>query len=135
MEAAACAARERLVHKHHLHLGEDECGGEERASERDQKERLPFSEGCGDEEVELEHGTLFEDANVTNNHPILTGMIVLAHMKETRDYYQRLEVAECDGELTHAILAGDTDRIVAKFKALNKGQAELNKAVFEQIDW
>ena len=24
-------------------------------------------------EVELEHGTRFEDANVTNNHPILTG--------------------------------------------------------------
>ena len=37
-------------------------------------------------EVELEHGMMFDDANVTNNHPILTGMIVLAHMKETLDY-------------------------------------------------
>ena len=27
-------------------------------------------------EVELEHGTQFKDANVTNNHPILTGKIV-----------------------------------------------------------
>ena len=36
-------------------------------------------------EVELEHGTIFEDANVTNNHPVLTGKIVLAHLKETMD--------------------------------------------------
>ena len=34
-------------------------------------------------EVELEHGVRFPEANVTNNHPLLTGMIVLAHLKET----------------------------------------------------
>ncbi len=34
-------------------------------------------------EVELEHGIRFHDANVTNNHPILTGKIVLAHLKES----------------------------------------------------
>jgi|SRR5271157_3909562 len=34
-------------------------------------------------EVELEHGLQFPDANVTNNHPFLTGKIVLAHLKET----------------------------------------------------
>jgi len=28
-------------------------------------------------EVELEHGTSFRDANVTNNHPILTGKIAM----------------------------------------------------------
>jgi hypothetical protein len=44
-------------------------------------------------EVELEHGLQFPDANVTNNHPVLTGKIVLAHLKETLDYYSRLEVA------------------------------------------
>ena len=37
-------------------------------------------------EVELEHGLQFPDANVTNNHPILTGKIVLAHLKEMLDY-------------------------------------------------
>ena len=42
-------------------------------------------------EVELEHGTRFDDANVTNNHPIITGMIVIAHLKETIDYYRRIE--------------------------------------------
>jgi len=39
-------------------------------------------------EVELEHGVRFRDANVTNNHPLLTGKIVLAHLKETLDYYK-----------------------------------------------
>ena len=37
-------------------------------------------------EVELEHGIRFPEANVTNNHPILTGKIVLAHFKESLDY-------------------------------------------------
>jgi hypothetical protein len=37
-------------------------------------------------EVELEHGTRFDDANITNNHPILTGKIVIAHLKETMDW-------------------------------------------------
>ena len=36
-------------------------------------------------EIELEHGIGFSDANVTNNHPVLTGKIVLAHLKETLD--------------------------------------------------
>ena len=45
-------------------------------------------------EVELEHGLRFKDANVTNNHPILTGKIVLAHLKESSYYYKLLEVAE-----------------------------------------
>jgi len=40
-------------------------------------------------EVELKHGTRYLEANVTNNHPILTGKnwMVLAHHKETLDYY------------------------------------------------
>ena len=37
-------------------------------------------------DVELEHGTRFSDANVTNDHPLVTGKIVLAHMKESLDY-------------------------------------------------
>ncbi|MGB6012092.1 MAG: DUF5661 family protein, partial [Desulfobacterales bacterium] len=53
-------------------------------------------------EVELEHGTRFEDANVTNNHPILTGKIVIAHLKETMDYYERIDVAEMEGDLLKA---------------------------------
>ncbi len=55
---------------------------------------IPLEDFCAGLEVELEHGTQFKDANVIHNHPILTGKIVLAHLKESMDYYKRLEVAE-----------------------------------------
>ena len=84
-------------------------------------------------EVELEHGTMFDDANVTNNHPILTGMIVLAHMKETLDYYERLDVAETEGDLLKAVLSRNLDKIQKKYKKLIKVQASLNKVVSAQL--
>ncbi|MCX5850322.1 MAG: hypothetical protein NTW65_12890 [Deltaproteobacteria bacterium] len=84
-------------------------------------------------EVELEHGTMFDDANVTNNHPILTGMIVLAHMKETLDYYERLDVAEIEGDLLKAVLSKNLDKIRTKYKKLINAQSALNKAVSAQL--
>jgi len=41
-------------------------------------------------EVELEHGTIDPKTNVTNDAPLLTGKIALAHLKEIPDYYNRL---------------------------------------------
>ena len=84
-------------------------------------------------EVELEHGTMFDDANVTNNHPLLTGMIVLAHMKETLDYYERLDVAEIEGDLLKAIVSKNIDKIRTKYKKLIKAQAVLNKVIAAQL--
>ena len=84
-------------------------------------------------EVELEHGTRFEDANVTNNHPILTGKIVLAHLKETMDYYSRIDVAEVEGDLLKAILSRNLDKIEAKYAQLIKAQRVLNEAVSRQL--
>jgi len=69
-------------------------------------------------EVELEHGIRFKSANVTNNHPLLTGKIVLAHLKETLDYYDRLEVAELEGDLLKAALAGNSDKLLRLYKKL-----------------
>lgn len=66
-------------------------------------------------EVELEHGIQFPDANVTNNHPILTGIIVLAHLKEMLDYYQRLEVAELQGDMLKAFRSGDPEKMLRKY--------------------
>ena len=76
-------------------------------------------------EIELEHGTMFKDANVTNNHPILTGMIVVAHFKEMLDYYLRLEVAEIEGDIFKALLAGDAAKAAAKQKKLSRARLEL----------
>lgn len=84
-------------------------------------------------EVELEHGTRFEDANVTNNHPILTGKIVLAHLKETMDYYKRIDVAEIEGDLLKAVLSKNIDKIESKYKKLIEAQKVLNQAVHNQL--
>jgi hypothetical protein len=84
-------------------------------------------------EVELEHGIRFKSANVTNNHPILTGKIVLAHLKETLDYYDRLEVAEHEGDLLKAALAGNSENLLRLFKKLLLAKHALSKGELEQI--
>src|SRR4030043_1848741 len=84
-------------------------------------------------EVELEHGTMYKDANVTNNHPILTGKIVLAHLKETMDYYKRLEVVEIEGDILKAVLAKDLKKVESKYKELVQAQQLLAKAIKEQL--
>jgi hypothetical protein len=76
-------------------------------------------------DVELEHGIQFPDANVTNNHPILTGKIVLAHLKEMLDYYQRLEVAELEGDLLKAYQAEDREKLFQKYRGLLEAKAKL----------
>jgi hypothetical protein len=76
-------------------------------------------------EVELEHGVRFEDANVTNNHPLLTGKIVLAHLKETMDYYERLEVAELEGDLLKAAVAGNSARVESLYRKLIAANLDL----------
>lgn len=45
-------------------------------------------------EVELEHGSRDPRTNVTDDDPILTGKIALAHLRELSDYYDRLEEME-----------------------------------------
>ena len=77
-------------------------------------------------EVELEHGVQFSEANVTNNHPLLTGKIVLAHLKEMLDYYERLEVAELEGDVFKAFQAGDTEKAARKYQQLLIAKAALS---------
>jgi hypothetical protein len=78
-------------------------------------------------EVELEHGVAFPDANVTNNHPVLTARIVLAHLKEMLDYYSRLEVAELEGDMLKASQAGDAQKVAAKYEKLIAARAHLSQ--------
>ena len=44
--------------------------------------------------TELEHGTISSKTNVTDDDPIITGKIALAHLNEFPDYYKRLKVLE-----------------------------------------
>jgi hypothetical protein len=49
-------------------------------------------------EVELEHGRRDPETNVTNDDPIVTGKIALAHLREMPDYYTRLAAMEAEAE-------------------------------------
>ena len=95
--------------------------------------KINLDDFCAGLEVELEHGTRFKDANVTNNHPILTGKIVLAHLKESLDYYKRLEVAELEGDLLKAVLAKNADKIKRYYKKLAGARHILSQTESEQL--
>ena len=90
-------------------------------------------EFCCGLEVELEHGMQFKDANVTNNHPLLTGLIVVAHFKESLDYYKLLEVAELEGDLMKAVAKGNTAKIKEYYKRLANAKIALHKSELDRL--
>lgn len=47
-------------------------------------------------DVELEHGLVSPDTNVTGDDPVMTAKIALAHLNELADYYTRLQKMEHD---------------------------------------
>jgi hypothetical protein len=49
-------------------------------------------------DVELEHGLHDLVTNVTDDDPLVTGKIALAHLNEFPDYYERLELMEAEAE-------------------------------------
>jgi hypothetical protein len=49
-------------------------------------------------DVELEHGSVNPKTNVTDDDPLMTGKIALAHLNEISDYYTRLYEMEEEGE-------------------------------------
>ena len=44
--------------------------------------------------IELEHGFRFPETNITDDDPIITGKIALAHLNQYADYYDILEELE-----------------------------------------
>jgi len=54
-------------------------------------------------DVELEHGRIDPVTNVTNDDPMLTGKIALAHLNEFPDYYTRLSRMEKEAEEFHKV--------------------------------
>ena len=84
-------------------------------------------------EVELEHGTKYPEANVTNNHPVLTGKIVIAHLKETLGYYRRLKIMELETVIHKALVAKDAAKLEQYLKRLAKEKLELSKSEVTQL--
>lgn len=49
-------------------------------------------------DVELEHGLVDPSTNVTDDDPLMTGKIALAHLNEFPDYYTRLSKMEKEAD-------------------------------------
>jgi hypothetical protein len=49
-------------------------------------------------DVELEHGLVDPHTNVTDDDPLMTGKIALAHLNEFADYYTRLDKMEKEAD-------------------------------------
>ena len=90
--------------------------------------RVDVSDFLSGLNVELEHGRKFKTTDVTKNHPLLTGKIVLAHLKEFSDYYKRLEVMEIEGDLHQAALAGESKKMVSLQHKLTQAKLELRQS-------
>ncbi|SFR31793.1 DUF5661 family protein [Litoreibacter janthinus] len=99
----------------------------------DEALEIPLSEFRAGLEIELEHGTKFPTANVSGNHPVATGRIVLAHLKESLDYYLRLVCMELEMELTNALADGESERALVKRRDLAAARAVLEKKVLETL--
>ena len=84
-------------------------------------------------QIELEHGLRYADANVSNNHPILTGRIVLAHLKEGLDYYLRLKCMELEMEIADALATRDVEKGVKKRRELAKAREKLEAHVLKHM--
>jgi hypothetical protein len=98
-----------------------------------EKMKVPLEDFRIGLEVELEHGLIFKQYNVTNNHPLLTGKIVMAHFMEMLDYYKRLDVAEIEGDILKAIAAKNMEKVRKYYKKLANAKIELGKAEAEEL--
>jgi len=80
-----------------------ESFSQEEAKEIGQKLRIDWKDYDAEQfrmgmDVELEHGMVAADTNVTNDDALTTGKIALAHLRELSDYYTRLEKMESEAE-------------------------------------
>ena len=69
--------------------------GEQLGIEWDRFDVEQFRRGM---DVELEHGKRDPHTNVTDDDPLMTGKIALAHLNEFPDYYTRLDRMEKEAE-------------------------------------
>jgi len=76
-------------------LGQAKTIGEKLGIRWDKFDLKQFRAGLG---VELEHGTINQTTDVTNDDRLMTGKIALAHLTEFPDYYTRLAKMEAEAK-------------------------------------
>ena len=84
-----------MTSKKHFTSGEAKSIGEKLGIDWSQFDVEQYRMGL---DVELEHGLVDPHTNVTNDDPIMTGKIALAHLNEFPDYYTRLDKMEREAE-------------------------------------
>ena len=62
------------------------------------KSKIKFAEFSKGIQVELEHGKINSETNITDDDPIKTAKIAIAHLNEIPDYYTRLARMEEEGK-------------------------------------
>ena len=81
--------------------------------------------------VELEHGKT-RGSNITNNHPLLTALVVVAHLTEDKQYYARVWEMETNGALFKAqIEKAPTDSIM---KENMRAKVYLQQRLQERVE-
>jgi hypothetical protein len=83
------------MRKKRFTLDQAKAVGKELGSKWDKFDLEQFRVGLG---VELEHGIVNPTTNVTNDDPLMTGKIALAHLTEFPDYYTRLAKMEAEAK-------------------------------------
>jgi len=81
--------------KGHFSFDEAKKTGKQLGIKWDKFDVEQFRQGM---DVELEHGLRDPATNVTNDVPLTTGKIALAHLNEFPDYYTRLAKMEKEAE-------------------------------------
>jgi len=81
--------------KKHFNANEAKVIGEKLGITWDKFDLEQFRMGM---DVELEHGLVDPTTNVTDDDPLMTGKIALAHLTEFSDYYTRLSKMEKEAE-------------------------------------
>ena len=83
------------MRKKRFTLNHGKAIGEQLGINWDKFDVAQFHAGLG---VELEHGIVNPTTNVTNDAPLMTGKIALAHLTEFPDYYTRLAKMEAEAK-------------------------------------
>jgi hypothetical protein len=84
-----------MIAKNHFTKETAEAVGEKLGITWDKFDVEQFRQGM---DVELEHGLVDPETDVTGGDPLITGKIAWAHLKEFPDYYDRLEKMEKEAE-------------------------------------
>ena len=84
-----------MTEKKHFSADEAKKIGEELGIDWSKFDIEQFRKGM---DVELEHGKVDPNTNVTDDDPLITGKIALAHLNEFPDYYDRLYEMEEEAE-------------------------------------